>query len=166
MSLYNCCFTCLPKLFQVVYVHETRKNVGDWLRLHVVYASLGFVGLGGESSLEALQIQERIMRLHQRQSLHGTRCSGTLQPHRYFTRHQLQALLPIARRLGLHALREDLLQDKIGCSAQLISLGLQEMDLLQIVIPLPLGSFTDSCATSNQHTGKTQQEAQGKRNTI
>ena len=155
MSLYNCCFTCLPKLFQVVYVHETRKNVGDWLRLHVVYASLGFVGLGGESSLEALQIQERIMRLHQRQSLHGTRCSGTLQPHRYFTRHQLQALLPIARRPGLHALRENLLQDKVGCSTNLIPLDLQESNLLQVIIPLPLGLCTDYYTTSDQHPGKT-----------
>src|SRR5207237_1593979 len=91
MSLYNCCFTCLPKLFQVVYVHETRKDVGDRLRLRKKFIKLGFVGLGGESSFEALQIHERIMRLHQRQSLHGTRRSGTLQPQRYFARHQLQA---------------------------------------------------------------------------
>src|SRR6266540_415871 len=155
MSLYNCCFTCLPKLFQVIYVHETRKNVGDWLRLREKFIKLGFVGLGGKSSLKALQIQERIMRLHQRQSLHGTRRSGTLQPHRYFARHQLQALLPIARCPGLHALRENLPQDKVGCSTNLVSLGLQELDLLQVIIPPPLGLCTDYYTTSDQHAGKT-----------
>src|SRR6266540_3766218 len=107
MSLYNCCFTCLPKLFQVVYVHETCKNIGDWLRLREKFIKLCFISLGGESSLETIKVQERIMRLHQRQSLHGARPSGTLQPHRYFVEYQLQALLPIVRHPGLHALREN-----------------------------------------------------------
>src|SRR5438552_19088623 len=130
MSLYNYCFTCLPKLLQVVYVHEAHKDVSDRLRLREEFIKLGFVGFGGESSFEALQIHERIMRLHQRQSLHGTRRSGTLQPQRYFARHQLQALLPISWCPGLHALRKNLLQNKVGCSTNLISLGLQEPDLL------------------------------------
>src|SRR5881394_2243804 len=95
------------------------------------------------------------MRLHQRQSLHGTRRSGTLQPQRYFARHQLQALLPIARRPGLHALRKNLLQNKVGCSTNLVSLGAQELDLLQVMVPPPLGLRADYYITSNQHTGKT-----------
>src|SRR5438132_5899461 len=95
------------------------------------------------------------MRLHQCQSWHGTRCSGTLQPQRYFARHQLQALLPIARRPGLHALRKNLLQDKVGCSTNLVSLGVQELDLLQVIVPPPLGLCTDYYTTSDQHAGKT-----------
>src|SRR5438105_14873335 len=64
-------FHLFAKLFQVVYVHETYKNVGSWLRLREKLFKLCLVSLGGESSLKALQVKEWIMRLHQRQILHG-----------------------------------------------------------------------------------------------
>src|SRR5437016_12354968 len=44
--------------------------------------------------------------------------------------------------------------------------GLQKLDLLQVIISLPLGLCTDYYTTSDQHTGKTKQEAQGKINTV
>src|SRR6266498_5040878 len=143
MNLYNCCFTYLPKLFQVIYIHEAHKDVGRWLRLREKILKLGLRGPGCKPSLEALQIHEGIMRLHQRQSLHGGGRSGTLQPQRYFARYQLEALLPIARCSGFHTLRENLLQDEVSGSTNLVTLGLQELGLLQVMIPLPLGLCTD-----------------------
>src|SRR6266498_5993239 len=73
----------------------------------------------------------------------GGRRSGTLQPQRHFARDQLEALLPIAWCSGFHTLRENLLQDEVGGSMNLVTLGLQELGLLQVMIPLPLGLCTD-----------------------
>ena len=55
----------IAELFQVIYVHKTHKNIGGWLRLREEFIKLCLVSLGGESSLEALQVNERIVRLHQ-----------------------------------------------------------------------------------------------------
>src|SRR6266508_2520752 len=43
----------------------------------------------------------------------------------------------------------------LGCSTNLVSFGAQELDLLQVMVPPPLGLRADYCKTSNQHTGKT-----------
>ena len=75
--------------------------------------------------------------------------------------------MPIARCSGCHTLRENLLQDEVSSSTNLVTLGLQEPGLLQGMILLPLGLCADYY-TNKQSTYKKDpsQEFQGKRSTV